>query len=109
MSDAAVEALIAPDGALFFGRPETVADKIVALHDAAGHRPLRDARPHVGHAATMRSIELFGTEVAPLVRKELAARDPGLRHRARLRRGPLASSPLLLIAPLRQCRSEKGA
>src|SRR6186997_711746 len=33
MSDAAVEELIAPDGALFFGRPETVAEKVLRLHE----------------------------------------------------------------------------
>jgi hypothetical protein len=31
---------------------------------------------HVDHALTMRSIELFGTEVARLVREELGARSP---------------------------------
>jgi hypothetical protein len=29
----------------------------------------------VDHAAVMRSIELFGTRVAPLVREEVARRD----------------------------------
>jgi hypothetical protein len=30
---------------------------------------------HVDHALIMRSIELFGSEVAPLVREELGARS----------------------------------
>jgi hypothetical protein len=38
-----------------------------ALHDA-------DERRHHAHAQTMRSIELFGTKVAPAVRKEVARR-----------------------------------
>ncbi len=72
MSDAAVEALIAPEGALFFGPPELVADKIVALHDLMKIDRFELHVSHVDHARTMRSIELFGTEVAPLVRERLA-------------------------------------
>jgi probable LLM family oxidoreductase len=73
MSDAAVEALLAPDGALFFGHPERVADKIVALQKTLGLARFELHTAHVGHAATMRSIELFGTQVAPLVAERLAA------------------------------------
>jgi len=72
MSDAAVEALISPSGALFFGRPEAVADKIVALHEQMSIDRFELHVSHVDHARTMRSIELFGTEVAPLVRERLA-------------------------------------
>ncbi len=73
MSDAQVEQLIGPDGALFFGHPERVADKIVALHDQLGISRFELHVSHVDHARTMRSIELFATEVAPLVRERLAA------------------------------------
>jgi probable LLM family oxidoreductase len=73
MSAAQIESLIGPDGALFFGHPERVADKIVALHAQLGIDRFEMHVSHVGHAATMRSIELFGTEVAPLVRERLAA------------------------------------
>jgi len=76
MSDAAVEELIAPDGALFFGHPETVAEKIIRLHELMHIDRFELHTAHVDHALTMRSIELFGTEVAPLVRQELAARSP---------------------------------
>jgi alkanesulfonate monooxygenase SsuD/methylene tetrahydromethanopterin reductase-like flavin-dependent oxidoreductase (luciferase family) len=76
MSDAAVEDLIGPEGALFFGRPETVADKIIRLHELMHIDRFELHVSHVDHAKTMRSIELFGTEVAPLVREELAARSP---------------------------------
>jgi alkanesulfonate monooxygenase SsuD/methylene tetrahydromethanopterin reductase-like flavin-dependent oxidoreductase (luciferase family) len=76
MSDAAVEELIAPDGALFFGRPETVAEKIIRLHELMRIDRFEMHAAHVDHALTMRSLELFGTEVAPLVRQELAARSP---------------------------------
>ncbi|HEY0239460.1 MAG TPA: LLM class flavin-dependent oxidoreductase [Friedmanniella sp.] len=73
MSDAAVEAVLAPEGALFFGHPERVADKIVTLTRTLGLQRFELHASHVGHAATMRSIELFGTQVAPLVAERLAA------------------------------------
>ncbi len=76
MSDAAVEDLVAPDGALFFGRPEAVAEKIIRLHQLMDIDRFELHVSHVDHALTMRSIELFGTEVAPLVRHELEARSP---------------------------------
>ena len=68
MSDAAVEALIEPEGALFFGTPETVADKIMRLRELMNIDRFELHTSHVGHDLTMRSIELFATEVAPLVR-----------------------------------------
>ncbi|WP_375423132.1 LLM class flavin-dependent oxidoreductase [uncultured Friedmanniella sp.] len=73
MSDAQVEGLIGPEGALFFGHPERVADKIVTLHERLGISRFELHVSHVDHAKTMRSIELFATEVAPLVRERLAA------------------------------------
>ncbi len=69
MSDEAVEALIAPEGALFFGTPQTVAEKILRVRELLGIDRFELHVSHVGHAATMRSIELFATEVAPLVRR----------------------------------------
>jgi probable LLM family oxidoreductase len=76
MSDEAVEELIAPEGALFFGNPETVAAKIIRLHQLMQINRFEMHVAHVDHARTMRSIELFGTEVAPLVREQLGARSP---------------------------------
>ena len=73
MSDAAVEALIAPSGALFFGRPETVTDKIISLHQLLKIDRFELHVSHVDHAKSMRSIELFGSEVAPMVRERLGA------------------------------------
>lgn len=72
MSDAAVDALIAPDGALFFGHPEQVAAKILRLHESMGIDRFEMHVAHVDHALTMRSIELFATEVAPMVREAVA-------------------------------------
>jgi probable LLM family oxidoreductase len=63
------DALKAPDGPLTIGSPEQVAAKIVAIHEL--FRPQRYlAHMSIGaveHADVMRAIELFGTEVAPLV------------------------------------------
>jgi probable LLM family oxidoreductase len=73
MSAAQIEGLIGPEGALFFGHPERVADKIVRLHTQLGLDRFEMHVSHVDHAKTMRSIELFGTEVVPLVRERLAA------------------------------------
>ncbi len=73
MSRAQIEGLLGPDGALFFGHPERVADKIVALHGLLGIDRFEMHVSHVDHARTMRSIELFGTEVVPLVQDRLAA------------------------------------
>ena len=58
MSDEAVEELIRPEGALFFGRPETVADKIIRLHELMRIDRFELHVAHVDHG-TMRSIELF--------------------------------------------------
>jgi len=76
------EALASPSGPLALGSPEEVAEKIVAYHEL--FRPERYFG-HIGigavpHRDVMRAIELFGTEVVPLVEKETAgnakAREP---------------------------------
>ncbi len=68
------EALGTPDGALAVGSPEEVAEKILMEHRLfANDRYI--AQMSVGavrHDDVMRSMELFGTKVAPLVRAELA-------------------------------------
>jgi probable LLM family oxidoreductase len=66
-------------GALVVGSPEEVAGKILFQHELFGHQRFL-AQMSVGpmpHADVLRSIELFGTEVAPLVRSELARRAAG--------------------------------
>jgi probable LLM family oxidoreductase len=67
------EALRAPDGALAVGSPEQVAEKILYEHSLFGHDRYI-AQMSVGavaHAEVLRSMELFGTRVAPLVREAL--------------------------------------
>jgi alkanesulfonate monooxygenase SsuD/methylene tetrahydromethanopterin reductase-like flavin-dependent oxidoreductase (luciferase family) len=65
-----------PQGHLLVGSPEEVAEKIVAEHAIFGNDRfmLQMSVGPMEHAKVMRSIELFGTEVAPLVRRELASR-----------------------------------
>ncbi|HVL94561.1 MAG TPA: LLM class flavin-dependent oxidoreductase [Solirubrobacteraceae bacterium] len=70
------EALRGPRGALVVGSPEQVAEKILFQHELFGHDRFlaQMSVGTIGHAEVMRSIELFGTQVAPLVREELARR-----------------------------------
>ena len=57
-----------------------MAERILFQHELFGHQRFL-VQMSVGslpHASTMRSIELFGTEVAPLVREEIARRLAGV-------------------------------
>ncbi len=60
-------------GALFVGDPQQVAEKIVFQHGIFGHHRflMQMTAGALPHAEIMTSIELYGTEVAPLVRREL--------------------------------------
>jgi probable LLM family oxidoreductase len=72
------EALTSPRGAVAAGAPEQVAEKLLYEHELFGHDRYI-AQMSVGavaHRDVLRSIELFGTEVAPLVREEIARREP---------------------------------
>ena len=67
------DAMIGPGGALLVGSPQQVIDKILYEHELFGHQRFL-AQFSVGtmpHKKIMHSIELFGTKVAPVVRKEL--------------------------------------
>jgi probable LLM family oxidoreductase len=63
-------------GANFVGHPEQVAEKILFQHEIFGHQRfmIQFSVGTLPHASIMRSIELYGTEVAPAVRKEIAHR-----------------------------------
>ena len=72
------EALRSPRGALAVGDPEQVAEKLLYEHELFDHDRYI-AQISVGaveHTAVMRAIELFGTRVAPMVREEVARREP---------------------------------
>jgi probable LLM family oxidoreductase len=70
------EALRSPRGALAVGSPEEVATKILFEHELFGNDRYigQMSVGAVAHKDVMRSIELFGTQVAPLVRDEVARR-----------------------------------
>jgi alkanesulfonate monooxygenase SsuD/methylene tetrahydromethanopterin reductase-like flavin-dependent oxidoreductase (luciferase family) len=71
------DALRTRRGALVVGSPEEVVEKILFQHEIFGHQRFL-AQMSVGslpHEQVLRSIELFGTEVAPAVRTEIAKRE----------------------------------
>jgi probable LLM family oxidoreductase len=70
------DALRSPRGALAVGSPEQVAEKILFEHELFAHQRYigQMSVGAVAHADVMRSIELFGTVVAPMVRTELERR-----------------------------------
>jgi probable LLM family oxidoreductase len=65
-------------GAHFTGSPQQVVEKILFQHELFGHDRLllQFGVGTLPHAKVMRAIELLGTEVAPVVRAELARRPP---------------------------------
>jgi probable LLM family oxidoreductase len=73
------EALRSPRGALAVGSAEQVAEKILFEHELFGHQRYigQMSVGAVDHKDVLRSIEFFGTEVAPLVRDEVARREAG--------------------------------
>jgi probable LLM family oxidoreductase len=75
-------ALCGPGGAYFVGSPETVVEKILRLHEVFGldRFLLQLSVGTMPHEKVLRAIELFGTEVAPAVRRSLAG-VPGGRGR----------------------------
>jgi probable LLM family oxidoreductase len=79
MSAQQFEALRAPRGALTIGTTEEVAEKLLFQHELFGHdrHLLHLSVGTMPHADVLRAIELFGTEVAPLVRAEVARRTAG--------------------------------
>ena len=70
------DALRTRRGALVVGSPQEVIEKILFQHEIFGHDRFL-GQISVGtmpHDKVMRAIELFGTEVAPVVREEVARR-----------------------------------
>jgi probable LLM family oxidoreductase len=70
------DALRTPRGAVVVGSADQVVEKILFQHEIFGHQRFL-AQMSVGslpHNQVLRSIELFGTQVAPAVRAEVARR-----------------------------------
>jgi probable LLM family oxidoreductase len=63
-----------PDGAVYVGSPATVAAKIVATVKALGlsRFDLKYSNGTLPHDLQMKSLELYGTKVVPLVREQLS-------------------------------------
>lgn len=63
-------------GANFVGSPDEIIEKILFQHEIFGHQRflLQMSIGTMPHEKVMRAIELLGTEVAPVVRKEIAQR-----------------------------------
>ncbi len=64
-----------PDGALVLGSPERVIEKILHQHELFGHDRmlLQLTVGPIEHRDVLRAIELYGTVVAPAVRREVGA------------------------------------
>lgn len=75
MARSQFEAATGLQGHLLVGSPQQVIDKIMFQREALGHDRflLQMSLGDMPHAKTMRSIELFGTKVAPVLKKEGAA------------------------------------
>jgi probable LLM family oxidoreductase len=72
MSRRNFEALRTLRGALVVGSPEEVTEKILYQHEIFGHQRflLQSSIGAISHSKIMHAIELFGTKVAPVVRRE---------------------------------------
>jgi alkanesulfonate monooxygenase SsuD/methylene tetrahydromethanopterin reductase-like flavin-dependent oxidoreductase (luciferase family) len=77
MTRAQFDASLELRGANFVGSPQQVIEKILFQHEVFGHQRflVQFSVGTLPHASIMRSIELYGTEVAPAVRREVARRE----------------------------------
>ncbi len=64
------------EGALILGSAQEAIDKILYAHDLFGHdrHMVQLTVGPIDHAHVMRAIEIFGRDVAPVVRREVASR-----------------------------------
>jgi alkanesulfonate monooxygenase SsuD/methylene tetrahydromethanopterin reductase-like flavin-dependent oxidoreductase (luciferase family) len=69
---------VGPEGALYVGSPETVAQKIVANLSAleANRFDLKFGMPGLSQEVVVTNIELYGNQVIPRVRQLWAACKP---------------------------------
>ena len=76
LTRAQFEAGAALHGHNVIGSPQDVIEKILFQHSIFGHDRflLQLSVGTLPHASVMRAIELYGTEVAPAVREEIARR-----------------------------------
>lgn len=70
------DAVRGPTGALIIGDPESVAEKILYVNEALGglsRITFQMGVSALSHQKMLRSIELLGTQVVPIIKKEFAA------------------------------------
>jgi len=74
---------VGPEGALYVGSPETVAQKIAVNLTALGATrfDLKYGMGGLSHQALMTNIELYGTQVVPRVRELLVEAQDRRSHR----------------------------
>jgi alkanesulfonate monooxygenase SsuD/methylene tetrahydromethanopterin reductase-like flavin-dependent oxidoreductase (luciferase family) len=80
------DAVRGPTGALLIGDAETVAEKILYDNEVLGGLSRITFQMGVStlpHQKMLRAIEILGTGVAPIVRKELAAASPARKAASR--------------------------
>ncbi|WP_410512394.1 LLM class flavin-dependent oxidoreductase [Paenibacillus sp. BR2-3] len=78
------ELFTAPDNALAVGSPEQIIEKILYQHELFGHTRFM-AQMDIGglpYSKVAAAIELLATEVAPVVRKEIARRNSSSSSRS---------------------------
>jgi len=77
MTRADFDASLALHGATVVGSPDEVIEKVLFQHEIFGHQRflMQMSVGTLPHDRVLRSIELFGTEVAPAVREEVARRE----------------------------------
>lgn len=76
------DALIGPSGALLIGDAETVARKILYIDEALGgisRITFQMGVSAVPHEKMLRAIEILGSSVAPIIRRELSVRHAPAR------------------------------
>lgn len=71
-----------PEGSLVVGSPDQAIEKILYEHRLFGNTRFlaQMSVGNISHDKVLRSIELFGTKVAPVIRKELGVEADGIRH-----------------------------
>ena len=74
MSRRDFDALRTLQGALVVGSPDEITEKILFQHKIFGHQRflLQSSVGAISHSKIMHSIELLGTKVAPVVRREIS-------------------------------------
>jgi probable LLM family oxidoreductase len=67
-------------GSDFVGDPDAIIEKLLFQHGLFGHQRflVQLGLGGISHQKMMRAVELLGTKVAPVVRKEIAARASGV-------------------------------